>query len=63
MWWTWCDDHLVRELKNCRRFSSYKAEHARRSNHNNFTARTEYRISGMTDRIRVRALLARMVVE
>ena len=29
----------------------------------NFTARTEYRISGMTDRIRVRALLARMVVE
>lgn len=29
----------------------------------NFTARTEYRISGMTDRIRVRALMARMVVE
>lgn len=29
----------------------------------NFTARTEYRISGMTDRIRVRALLAKMVVE
>lgn len=29
----------------------------------NFTARTEYRISGMTDRIKVRALLARMVVE
>ncbi|MGB3870838.1 MAG: hypothetical protein WBG34_07885 [Flavobacteriales bacterium] len=29
----------------------------------NFTARTEYRISGMTDRIRVRALIARMVVE
>ena len=29
----------------------------------NFTARTEYRISGMTDRIRVRALIARMLVE
>lgn len=29
----------------------------------NFTARTEYRISGMTDRIRVRALLARMMTE
>ena len=29
----------------------------------NFTARTEYRISGMTDRIRVRALIARMMVE
>jgi hypothetical protein len=29
----------------------------------NFTARTEYRISGVTDRIKVRALLARMVVE
>ena len=29
----------------------------------NFTARTEYRISGMTDRIKVRALLAKMVVE
>lgn len=29
----------------------------------NFTARTEYRVSGMADRIRVRALLARMVVE
>lgn len=29
----------------------------------NFTARTEYRISGMTDRIRVRALLARMMME
>ncbi|MEO7081354.1 MAG: hypothetical protein ABIY71_07490 [Flavobacteriales bacterium] len=29
----------------------------------NFTARTEYRISGMTDRIRVRALIAKMMVE
>ena len=29
----------------------------------NFTAGTEYRISGMTDRIRVRALIARMMVE
>lgn len=29
----------------------------------NFTARAEYRISGLTDRIKVRALLARMVVE
>lgn len=29
----------------------------------NFTARTEYRISGMTDRMRVRALIARMMVE
>lgn len=29
----------------------------------NFTARTEYRISGMTDRIKVRALLAKMVVK
>ncbi len=29
----------------------------------NLTARTEYRISGMTDRIKVRALLAKMVVE
>lgn len=29
----------------------------------NFTARTEYRISGMTDRVRVRALIARMMVE
>jgi hypothetical protein len=29
----------------------------------NFTSRTEYRIAGMTDRVRVRALLARMVVE
>ncbi len=29
----------------------------------NFTARAEYRISGMMDRIRVRALIARMMVE
>lgn len=29
----------------------------------NFTARTEFRISGMTDRMRVRALMARMVME
>lgn len=29
----------------------------------NFTAGTEYRISGMTDRIRVRAWIARMMVE
>lgn len=29
----------------------------------NFTARTEYRISGMADRIKVRAFIARMVVE
>jgi hypothetical protein len=28
----------------------------------NFTARTEYRISGMTDRIRVRALIAGMLL-
>ena len=29
----------------------------------NFTARTEYRVVGTTDRLRVRALLAKMVVE
>lgn len=29
----------------------------------NFTARTEYRLTGVADRVRVRALLARMVVE
>ncbi len=29
----------------------------------NFTARTEYRVAGTVDKIRVRALLARMVVE